>query len=167
MDESGFSLNFPVTKCWMKRHEQKRLPAATQVRQSGVVAGVIDWQTAEVWCSPLENLSSTALIHFFSWLFLEVFPHEKLVIVMDNASAHHAHSMQAFFSLFEHRVRVLWLPPYSPDLNLIERFWKHLKLRITANRLFASLEEMFSALQAELIRQNASDYEFRFSFSKF
>ena len=84
---------------------------------------------------------------------------------MDNASAHHAMAMQAFLSLFEHRVLVLWLPTYSPDLNLIERFWKHLKLRITANRLFASLPDMFAALHAELLRQNALDYPFRFSFS--
>jgi putative transposase len=150
----------------MKRHEQKRLPAPTQVRQSGLLAGVIDWHTAQAWCRPLVNLSSDSLMQFFEWLFLEVFPQEKLVLVMDNASAHHAASMQAFLSLFEHRIRVLWLPTYSPDLNLIERFWKHLKLRITANRLFASLEDMFSALQAELCRQNCPDYPFRFSFSK-
>jgi transposase len=103
---------------------------------------------------------------FFSWLFLEVFPDENLVLVMDNASSHHAQNLQAFFTLFEHRVRVLWLPPYSPDMNLIERFWKHLKQRVTANRLFANIQVLIDAIQAELTAQNNLDYQFRFSFSK-
>ena len=166
MDESGFSLNYPLHKCWMKVHEQKALPANTQARSGCLLAGVIDWQSAEVWAQPLQKLSSECLIGFFSWLFLEVFPDEKLVLVMDNASAHHAQSLQAFFSLFEHRVRVLWLPPYSPDLNLIERFWKHLKQRVTANRLFANIHALIEAIQAELLAQNHPDYPFRFSFSK-
>lgn len=166
MDESGFSLNYPLSKCWMQVHEQKRLPANTQVRSGCLLAGVIDWMSAEVWCQTIDKLSSDCLMKFFTWLFLEVFPDEQLVLVLDNASAHHAASMTAFLSLFEHRIIVLWLPTYSPDMNLIERFWKHLKQRVTANRLFASVNHMLDAIQAELIAQNCSDYEFRFSFSK-
>ena len=166
MDESGFSLNYPLHKCWMKIHEQKALPANTQARSGCLLAGVIDWQSAAVWAQPMQKLSSECLIGFFSWLFLQVFPDEKLVLVMDNASAHHAQSLQAFFALFEHRVRVLWLPPYSPDMNLIERFWKHLKQRVTANRLFANIQALIEAIQAELLDQNNPDYPFRFSFSK-
>ena len=166
MDESGFSLNYPLSKCWMKCNEQKRLPANTQVRSGCLLAGVIDWMSEQVWCQPIERLSSECLIRFFEWLFLEVYPTEKLVLVMDNASSHHAKSMQAFLSLFEHRVIVVWLPTYSPDMNLIERFWKHLKLRVTANRLFADVQEMVHAIQTELAAQNCLDYESRFSFSK-
>jgi len=165
MDESGFSLNYPLSKCWMKVHQQKRLPANTQPRSGCLLAGVIDWVSAQVWCQAIHKVSSDCLMPFFSWLFLEVFPDERLVLVMDNASAHHAASMKAFLSLFEHRVLVIWLPPYSPDMNLIERFWKHLKQRVTANRLFASVHDMRNAIQAELIAQNCFDYEFRFSFS--
>lgn len=167
MDESGFSLNYPLAKCWMKVAEQKRLAANTQVRSGCLWAGVLDYWTAEVWMQPIQKLSSDGLMAFFSWLFLEVFPEEKLVLVMDNASAHHAQNLQAFFALFEHRVRLLWLPPYSPDMNLIERFWKHLKQRVTANRLFADVPALIQAIRAELIAQNNPDYLFRFSFSKF
>ena len=101
MDESGFSLNYPLHKCWMKIHEQKALPANTQARSGCLLAGVIDWQSAAVWAQPMQKLSSECLIGFFSWLFLQVFPDEKPVLVLDNASAHHAQSLQAFFSLFE------------------------------------------------------------------
>lgn len=166
MDESGYSLNYPLTKCWMKCHEQKRLPAHTQARSGCMLAGVIDWATEQVWCQPIERLTTECLIRYFEWLFLEVYPHDNLVLVMDNASSHHSQAMQAFLSLFEHRIIVLWLPPYSPDMNLIERFWKHLKQRVTCNRLFVDVEHMIYMIQTELTQQNQANYEFRFSFSK-
>lgn len=165
MDESGFSLNYPLTKCWMRAHDQKRLPASTQARSGCSLAGVIDWMSDQVWCQPLERLNTECLIRYFEWLFLEIYPDEALVLVMDNAPSHRSKAMQAFLSLFEHRIVVIWLPPYSPDMNLIERFWKHLKQRVTANRLFADVPAMIHALQTELVHQNCADYRARFSFS--
>lgn len=165
MDESGFSLNYPLTKCWMKQGQQKRLPANTQGRSGFSLAGVIDWFSQQVWCQSIAKLNSDCLIRYFEWLFLEIYPHDTLVLVMDNASSHRSKAMQAFLSLFEHRVIVIWLPPYSPDMNLIERFWKHLKQRITANRLFSDVQHMIHAIQTEIAQQNCMDYEFRFSFS--
>lgn len=151
----------------MRAGAQKRLPANTQVRRGCLLAGVIDGLTAQVWCQPIPKLTSECLIRFFEGLLVEVFPTEKLVIVMDNASAHRSQTMQAFLSLFQQRVMVIWLPPYSPDMNASERFWKHLKQRVTANHLFANLHAMLLALQAEMASQNALDYEFRFSYSNF
>ena len=165
MDESGFTLNYPLQKCWMKQGEQKRLPAHTQTYQGVILAGVIDWMSGQVWCQPIARLTSECLIRYFEWLFLEIYPHDNLVIVMDNASAHHSKAMRAFLSLFEHRVIVLWLPPYSPDMNLIERFWKHLKQRVTSNRLFSDIQHLLQTIHMELVHQNCLDYRFRFSFS--
>lgn len=150
----------------MKQGEQTRLPAHTDVRSGCLLAGVIDWMSEQVWCQSIAKLTTEHLIRYFEWIFLEIYPDEPLVLVMDNASSHRAKAMQAFLSLFEHRVLVIWLPPYSPDMNLIERFWKHLKQRVTANRLFSDVKQMLHALQTELVHQNCSDYQFRFSFSK-
>ena len=166
MDEIGVILNYPLVKCWMKCHEQKRLPANTQSRSGCLLAGVIDWMTEQVWCQPIERGTTECLIRYFEWLFLEIYPDDTLVLVMDNDTSHHSKAMKSFLSLFEHRVIVIWLPTYSPDMNLIERFWKHLKQRVTANRLFADVPKMIQAIHTELVHQNCSDYEFRFSFSK-
>ena len=49
-------------------------------------------------------------------------------LVMDNASMHH-HIDPAITDrwLIKHRFLPLYLPPYSPELNLIEILWKHAK----------------------------------------
>lgn len=165
MDESGFSLNYPLTRCWMKQSEQKRLPANSQQRSGCLMAGVIDYLSEQAWCQVIEKLDTVSLIRYFEWLLNVIYPTEALVIVMDNARTHHARALQAFFALHL-RVRLLFLPVYSPDMNLIERFWRHLKQRITKNRLFANITELIQAVQTEIVKQNCLDYQFRFSFYK-
>lgn len=165
MDESGFSLNYPLTRCWMKQGVQKCLPANAQQRSGCLMAGVIDYLSEQVWCQVIQKLDTSSLIGYFEWLLNVIYPTDPLVIVMDNARTHHARALQAFFALHP-RVRLLFLPVYSPDMNLIERFWLHLKQRITKNRLFANIVELIKAVQTELVKQNCLDYPFRFSLSK-
>ncbi|WP_201528625.1 IS630 family transposase [Psychrobacter frigidicola] len=49
----------------------------------------------------------------------------QCVIVMDNASFHKKSRIQKLLNRHGHRI--LWLPPYSPDLNPIEKKWAHAK----------------------------------------
>jgi len=47
------------------------------------------------------------------------------VVVMDNLSTHKTSAVEAAFA--RHGIRVLYLPPYSPDLNPIENMWSKVK----------------------------------------
>lgn len=53
------------------------------------------------------------------------FPDERSVLVMDNASFHHSERVERMCT--ENGVRLVYLPPYSPDLNPIEEFFAELK----------------------------------------
>lgn len=50
---------------------------------------------------------------------------EHAVIIMDNMRSHHAKVVKELLN--ERRVAYLYLPPYSPDLNPIEKLWSKLK----------------------------------------
>ncbi|WP_339172398.1 transposase [Anoxybacillus sp. FSL W8-1294] len=57
-----------------------------------------------------------------------------LVLVLDNARIHHAKMVQAFLDGEEGAAfHFIFLPPYSPQLNPIERLWKWLKDEVIAN----------------------------------
>ena len=61
----------------------------------------------------------------------------RIVVVMDQGSPHHAGSLMRYLEDVKEHLEVFWLPHYSPELNLIERLWKHLKASRMANVLFA------------------------------
>ena len=45
------------------------------------------------------------------------------------------------------RIQLLYLPTYSPNLNLIERFWKFLKRKVARNRYYTTFAEFRIAVQ--------------------
>ena len=166
MDESTVGLIYPMHKCWMKKGQQKRLPMFSGKYQSQVFAGVLNWRTEQVDCRDLEACNSEQVIGFFEWLFTDIYPDETVVLVMDNASFHHSSAVQAALSLFEHRVLILWLPAYSPDLNPIERFWKHLKANACANYLYSSIEQLLDNVHRVIDCHNHFEQDLHISFSK-
>lgn len=64
--------------------------------------------------------------------------HRRIVVVMDQGAPHHAEALARYLEDVKDHLAVFWLPHYSPELNLIERLWKHLKASRMANVLFAS-----------------------------
>lgn len=73
------------------------------------------------------------------------------VIVMDNMRSHHAKIVKQV--LDESEIKYLYLPPYSPDLNPIEKMWSKLKAYLrkekvrVASELPATIERAFSTVR--------------------
>ena len=73
---------------------------------------------------------------------------KRLLLILDNAPYNHADIVtQAAEKL---RIELLYLPPYSPNLNLIERFWKLLKRKVARNRYYTTFAEFRTAVQKVL-----------------
>jgi len=77
------------------------------------------------------------------------------VVVMDNLSAHKAEGVRE--SIEAVGATVLYLPPYSPDLNPIEKAWAKLKqlLRSTKARTTEALEQAIAQLLPNITSQDA------------
>jgi len=161
------SLDPPLRACWMKQGEQKEIPATKPgTKQKFHIFGGYDWETDEVTWTMAETKNSETFIVFLEELLLRRYPDKPVILVMDNVSYHKSAAAMAFLSLFEHRVRIVWLPPYCSHLNSIERYWRHLKDIVAANRLAESLEVLCSAAEKTLAYQNQPDSAFRFHLLK-
>lgn len=160
------SLNYPLRYCWMKKGQQKRITAFSGKRQYLHLIGAYNWLSDEVTCLDVERKNSDTFITFLEKILVETYPTQAIVIVMDNASYHYSRKVQAALSLFEHRVQILWLPQYCPELNLIERFWLHLKSSACANKLYATLSSLRDAVSHLLALQNEPLNPQRLLFSK-
>jgi transposase len=75
-------------------------------------------------------------------------PGKRLLIVLDNVSYNHAAPVQEAAKRL--RIELLYLPPYSSNLKLIESFWQFLKRQVARNRLHATFGEFRSAVQKVL-----------------
>jgi transposase len=75
---------------------------------------------------------------------------KKMLVITDNASYHHAAGLQGWLKDNHDTLELLFLPPYSPDLNPIERVWKLLRRLCTHNEYFPELELLENALAQQL-----------------
>lgn len=66
-------------------------------------------------------------------------------VVLDNASAHTTAAIDSFVQAHATRLELVYLPTYSPHLNLIERLWRYMRSQLTRNHFFASLPALAQA----------------------
>ena len=87
------------------------------------------------------------------------------IVVLDNAGYHTACVVQKFLDELSCRFQVIWLPPYSPELNDIEHIWKYVKGASLANFDFgdsSSLRQAIAEVFDELNSNPQSDLTLRF-----
>lgn len=83
---------------------------------------------------------------------------EKAILVMDCAGWHKSKTLIA-----PSNIMLVYLPPYSPELNPIERLWQYIKDKLIKNKVYATLdalekalEELFKTLTPHLLRSLCS-----------
>ncbi len=79
-------------------------------------------------------------------------------VIWDNLSVHKTRVVQKLFE--KAAVELLYLPPYSPDLNPIEMCWSKLKifLRAKAARSYEKLSEAISSAIKEITARDAQNW---------
>lgn len=142
-DEGRFGLLGSPRRCWAPRDcrpivgarlERKYLYAFAAVSpHDGVMDSlVLPWVNAEAMSM---FLAEVACRH----------PEEFIVMVMDQAGWHLAGELRVPANM-----RLIYLPPYSPELNPAEHLWEALREQCFANTVFADLDAVEDALIAGL-----------------
>jgi transposase len=75
--------------------------------------------------------------------------HRRVVLVIDNAPWHRGKPVDEAMRGNPH-LEFYRLPAYSPQLNVIERFWRVLRRRATHNRLFDTLADLKRSVRSSL-----------------
>lgn len=75
---------------------------------------------------------------------------KRIILILDNARYHHATMIQPWLTKNRDKIQLLFLPPYSPDLNNIERVWKMTRRVCTHNRYFASMDELLKIVKQQM-----------------
>jgi len=74
----------------------------------------------------------------------------RVVVITDNARYHHARLHKEWRASHVEDFVLDYLPPYSPELNPIERVWKLTRRQCLHNRYFLVLEEVVAVVETQL-----------------
>lgn len=69
------------------------------------------------------------------------FPKDRIILVGDQASWHRAKALE-----IPENIKLIFLPPATPELNPIEQIWKEIRKRGFRNQIFKTLEKVIDRL---------------------
>lgn len=128
---------------WIKKGIRKEIPANTG-RSRLNLSGAIDVVNHNVLIQEDQTLNAQSTIRFFQKIE-EAYPcKRKIHVFCDNAPYYRNKEVREY--LKHSKIALHFLPPYSPNLNPIERLWKWMKERIIYNTYYEHFEEFKAAV---------------------
>ncbi len=141
IDESGIDMTICKERGWGKKSEKLfGKKSGKYYERTNIIAGLVNNEPI----APMVFNGSCDILLFETWverfLIKELKPGQ--VVIMDNASFHKSKKTRELIESV--KCGIIFLPPYSPDLNPIEKFWANMKRWIECNRL--SFNALFDAI---------------------
>lgn len=144
-DESMIRDYQAIQKTWFAKGKQRIIP--TYGKHEGVkLIGCLNYETGKVYVEEHKRYDAVTF-HKFLKHILEEYPEGKIVMILDNSRIHHAKLLKNFLEE-NSRLKLVFLPPYSPNLNKIEKLWKWLKDSVINNVFFHTRKEIKAAVTA-------------------
>ena len=152
-DEVDIHLHPKVGQDWMVSGQQKEVVTPGQ-NQKRYLAGAQDTRTGELIWVEAEKKNS--------WLFLDllkrlvtVYPRARVIhVILDNYSIHSSEVVGIALAHFASQIRLVFLPPYSPDHNRIERVWEDLHADVTRNHQCPTMTSLMQNVYYYLEKRN-------------
>lgn len=148
-DEAGFSLKGVVPYGWLPIGERTDIPV-TGAHGSNVQAIGFESQRGEVHTYLHKGYVTTEMVIQIMDDFCETVD-QTTVVVLDNASCHTSAAFDACLERWAARgLHIYHLPPYSPELNSIERLWKKLKYQLMPAEAWERFTTLLNTLTSKL-----------------
>lgn len=124
---------------WIARGKEYCLPSNTG-RQRLNLNGALSFKQLNVTLRAEETINAQAAIRLLEDLE-RLQPLGKIHIIADNARYYRSRLVQEYLSREGCRIQIHFLPPYSPNLNLIERLWGFFKRKAVYNVYYPTFLE--------------------------
>ncbi len=118
---------------WIRKSQDMVLKANTG-RQRLNLNGAYNLEDHEVIIQETEMVNAQSTVDLLSEM-LRKQPLGMIYVILDNARYYRSELVRGFVEKNK-RIRLLFLPPYSPNLNVIERLWKFFKKKVIYNTYY-------------------------------
>ena len=146
-DECSVKYSPTLTRCWgLKGHQPEIFTLGGRKGQH--LIGTVEPFTGRVYGNFIDTLKAPQFQEFLEKVIKFHEDKGKIYMILDNARAHHAKILEPFLEKVKDKLELVFLPPYSPNLNPIERFWKFMRKKVTHNTFFSTFEKFLEALKS-------------------
>jgi len=146
-DECHFQQHGTRCRMWIPPETTDPVLLHAPTRKSMGIIGAVRPSDGQLMTCQAEKFNCLSFGDFVKQLYINRRRNCKMVIVLDNASWHHAVKIKPNYRRW---LKLDFIPPYSPELNPIERVWKLTRRICTHNRYFPNLDELVETVSQQL-----------------
>lgn len=143
---------------WIKRGGTYEIPTNTGRRRLNI-NGAFNAETLKAVVRFDDTINADSTVALFQRLEREHADAQKIYIICDNARYYRSKVTQEY--LKNSRIVLLYLPPYAPNLNLIERYWKFFKKKVLYDSYYETFKEFKNACSDFFLSQKRHIDELR------
>ena len=127
-----------ISRGWIAKKADKFFPTtASRTRMN--IAGAIELSKMKIITRDYETINAQSIISFLTDVRASYKEVAKIHIILDQSGYHKSHDLSKYAK--NNGIELHFLPPYSPNLNPIERLWKVMNEEARNNYYFKSAKE--------------------------
>ncbi len=136
-DEAGFGRINKPKHCWAKRGTRPSVPSH-HIREYKYAYGAVEPNTGESFFLVLPYCNTDCMQVFLEELS-KTYKNDYIVLVCDGAILN-----------IPNNIEIMFIPPYTPEMNPIEQIWKEIRTVGFKNEVFHTLGKVIDRLCATI-----------------
>ena len=161
-DECHFQQHGSRCMMWVPPEDIDPVVLHAPTRKSVAVLGAVRNNDGYLVTALSDTFDAATFLSFLKQILRHQRQGMVTVVVLDNARYHHARLLTTWLEEHKTLIRLDFLPPYSPELNPIERVWKLTRTLCTHNRYFEHLNDLVQVISAQFAAwRNPNDTLYR------
>jgi len=147
MDEAGIKREATITSGWFPKGK-KAIVLSPSTHEKVNLVGAVNLSTGQIILNKVERFNKDACIEFLDKIERnESKECKKIYVILDNARPHRAKAVYKYLcNNSKNRIHLIFLPPYSPELNPSENIWLQLRREKTHNTFFPTLSALIDSI---------------------
>ncbi len=143
-DEAGFGRINKPKYCWAKKGIRPSVPSH-HIREYQYTYGAVEPNTGENFFLVLPYCNTDCMKVFLNELSNK-YKEDYIILVCDGAMWHKSKGLNV-----PENIEIMFIPPYTPEMNPIEQIWKEIRTSGFKNEVFQTLNKVIDRL-CETIR---------------
>ena len=140
--------NTSSSKVWRKKGQRKYIPSNSGSQRINL-NGAYNPHNQDVIIREDDSINAQSTILLLAMILTKYKGKKKIYCVADNATYYKSRMVKEFVENND-EIEMMFLPPYSPNLNLIERLWKYIRRKTIHTRYYEKFGDFRNAIFGQI-----------------